>query len=136
MNTKHSSSERELLGLPDPISQQAHYQTPDGYLDNLTDEIMARLPETSRASIPVGRWTCIKPIVYLVACFVGLALTFQGIRTFVEPAVRDGAQPSEMVAHQSSNVDDELWAQYYEDYSASLIEQDYILDLAEESSSY
>lgn len=51
------------------------FTVPDGYFNNLTDRIMASLPEeeSSKASpVTVTTWMRIKPYLYMAAAFAGI----------------------------------------------------------------
>jgi hypothetical protein len=44
---------------------------PDGYFENLTSEVMNKLPEKEKVVFkeePVSTWTRLKPLLYLAAC--------------------------------------------------------------------
>jgi len=57
------------------VGKDNHFQTPEGYFENVTSEIMNRLPEIdySQAEAEVSTWQMVKPWVYLAAVFVGAA---------------------------------------------------------------
>lgn len=63
-----------------------HFKTPDGYFESFTDKVMANLPErTFEEDKPrtVSLWDRVKPLVYLAAMFVGIALMFGIAEDFV-----------------------------------------------------
>ena len=57
------------------VGKDNHFQTPEGYFDNLTSEIMNRLPEKdySQMETEVSMWQKAKPLLYMAAVFVGAA---------------------------------------------------------------
>lgn len=57
------------------VGKDNHFQTPEGYFENLTSEIMNRLPETdySQAETEISTWQKVKPWIYMAAVFVGAA---------------------------------------------------------------
>ena len=53
------------------------FQVPEGYFETLTSEVMSKLPQQEKVSVPnkpVTRWDHIKPWVYMAAMFAGAAL--------------------------------------------------------------
>ena len=53
------------------------FHVPEGYFENLTSEIMNRLPEKERLAFEKKEstmWERVKPWVYMAAMFVGAAL--------------------------------------------------------------
>ena len=53
------------------------FKVPEGYFENLTSEIMSKLPENSESSVEVPKvslWDKIKPWAYMAAMFIGAAL--------------------------------------------------------------
>ncbi len=58
------------------IGKESSFKVPDNYFENLTSEVMSKLPEkeTIVAHREVGRWSKLKPLFYMAAMFVGAAL--------------------------------------------------------------
>lgn len=59
----------------DKVGGRRPFSVPEGYFDNLTDGIMAALPqEDSVKQIPVAvtPWMRIKPYIYMAATFAGM----------------------------------------------------------------
>jgi len=59
------------------VGKDNSFHVPDGYFENLTLEVMNKLPE--RRKIAIGRkeptrWERMKPWVYMAAMFIGAAL--------------------------------------------------------------
>lgn len=53
------------------------FRVPEGYFEQLTADVMARLPEKATTDFPQERptlWTKMKPWVYMAAMFAGAAL--------------------------------------------------------------
>lgn len=53
------------------------FKVPDSYFENLTSEVMNKLPEKENVVFkeePVSTWTRLKPLLYMAAMFVGAAL--------------------------------------------------------------
>ena len=52
------------------------FKVPDGYFENLTSEVMNKLPEKEKSAFEVKKttkWDKIKPLAYMAAMFVGAA---------------------------------------------------------------
>lgn len=59
------------------VGKENAFRVPDGYFENLTSEVMNKLPEKeNQASIfrEPTRWERIKPWLYMAAMFAGAAL--------------------------------------------------------------
>ena len=58
------------------------FRVPEGYMEGLTDRIMARLPECpqQKETKVVSMADKIRPWLYLAASFLGLLLIFKGIQ--------------------------------------------------------
>lgn len=57
------------------------FRVPEGYMEGLTDQIMARLPERpqQKETKVVSMADKMRPWLYLAASFIGLLLIFKGI---------------------------------------------------------
>lgn len=119
METRRQFDE-ELLGLPHPEQSASHYATPEGFLEGLADGIMSRIPEQHAMDTPappVGWWIKARAVVYLAACFVGLALVFRVVQE-VTQSVPQSVAGVEM-------VDESEWETYYGEYNDKLIDRDH-----------
>ena len=71
------------------IGKDNPFQTPEGYFENFTSEMMSRLPEVdyNQEETEVSTWEKIKPWVYMAAVFVGAAfmLRLGGTMTKQDP---------------------------------------------------
>lgn len=59
------------------VGKENVFRVPDGYFENLTSEVMSRLPEKETPVIikrEPTKWERIKPWLYMTAMFVGAAL--------------------------------------------------------------
>ena len=59
------------------LGKENSFKVPDGYFENLTSEVMNKLPEKEKVVFkeePVSTWTRLKPLLYMAAMFVGAAL--------------------------------------------------------------
>lgn len=62
------------------------FKTPSGYFDSFSDELVRNLPERNFENISpktVTLWDRVKPLVYLAAMFVGIALMFAVAEDFI-----------------------------------------------------
>ena len=56
------------------LGKENSFKVPDGYFENLTSEVMNKLPEKEKVVFkeePVSTWTRLKPLLYMAAMFVG-----------------------------------------------------------------
>ena len=54
------------------LGMENSFKVPDGYFENLTSEVMNRLPEKAKVAFkeePVSTWTRLKPLLYM-ACLL------------------------------------------------------------------
>ena len=59
------------------LGKENSFKVPEGYFENLTSEVMNKLPEKEKVAFkeePVSTWTRLKPLAYMAAMFVGAAL--------------------------------------------------------------
>ena len=59
------------------LGKENSFKVPEGYFENLTSEVMNKLPEKEKVVFkeePVSIWTRLKPLLYMAAMFVGAAL--------------------------------------------------------------
>lgn len=73
------------------LGKENSFKVPDGYFENLTSEVMNKLPEKEKAfkEEPVSTWTRVKPLLYMAAMFVGAALIIRVASTDPKPAATD-----------------------------------------------
>lgn len=81
--------ENEILkkaGTKNPFS------VPEGYFENLTQEVMSRLPEKETVAVPqreATKWEKIRPWLYMAAMFVGAAMIIRVASSQHTPATAD-----------------------------------------------
>ena len=59
------------------LGKEDSFKVPGGYFENLTSEVMNKLPEKEKVVFkeePVSTWTRLKPLLYMAAMIVGAAL--------------------------------------------------------------
>ena len=75
------------------------FKVPDGYFENLTSEVMNKLPEKEKVAFKeetVSTWIRLKPLLYMAAMFVGAALIIRVASTDHKPAAADDVALTEV----------------------------------------
>ena len=57
------------------LGKENSFKVPEGYFENLTSEVMNKLPEKEKVTLkeePVSTWTRLKPLLYMAAMFIGV----------------------------------------------------------------
>ena len=91
------------------IGNNNPFKAPEGYFENLTEQIMAQLPEkVIQQPKKLSLWEQAQPWVYMVAMFVGIWLM---VNLFVN--VKQQTSTNEI--HFASVADIDEFYQYYED---------------------
>lgn len=94
--------EKELF---QKIGKENPFKVPEGYFENLTQQVMERLPEKEpQPTQEISMWERVKPWAYMAAMFVGLMFTVQ---VFVGKQDRQ-AVPAENVSPVSDLSDEYL----------------------------
>lgn len=76
------------------IGKEQPFKVPEGYFENLTSEVMNKLPEKEKVTYkeePVTAWTRMKPFLYLAAMFIGAALIIRVASADYKPVTEDVA---------------------------------------------
>lgn len=74
------------------IGTENAFRVPEGYFENLTSEVMNRLPEKEKPAFEkreVTMWERVKPWVYMTAMFAGAALIIRVASSDPTPATTD-----------------------------------------------
>ena len=74
------------------VGKENVFRVPDGYFENLTSEVMSRLPEKETPAFikkEPTKWERIKPWLYMTAMFVGAALIIRVASSDRTPAATD-----------------------------------------------
>lgn len=82
------------------------FKVPEGYFDQFTDDLMAKLPERTfdeEAPRKVTLWDKVKPVVYLAAMFAGIAAMFAVAEDFMQSGDETEAK-TELVATGGSTA--------------------------------
>lgn len=110
------------------------FKAPEGYFENLTSEVMNKLPEREKLASDVRReptmWERVKPWTYMAAMFIGAALIIRVASTNHKPATDEVAATE---VKDSGNISDQyinaaLDGSMMDDYSLYV----YLSDAGEE----
>ena len=74
------------------IGKEHSFKVPDGYVENLTSEVMNKLPEKEKVAFKeehISTWTRLKPLFYMAAMFIGAALIIRVASSNHQPATVD-----------------------------------------------
>lgn len=74
------------------LGKENSFKVPEGYFENLTSEVMNKLPEKEKVTFEeehISTWTKVKPFLYLAAMFVGAALIIRVASSDHKPAAVD-----------------------------------------------
>ncbi len=75
---------RKTLGTENP------FRVPEGYFEQLTSEVMERLPEKERVvTHETTMWERVRPLIYLTAMFIGAALIIRVASSHYTPPADD-----------------------------------------------
>lgn len=92
------------------IGKEHSFKVPEGYFENLTSEVMNKLPEKEKIVLkeePSGKWTKLKPFLYMAAMFIGAALIIRVASSDHKPVTNDVAaveSETEVVSDQLIDV--------------------------------
>ena len=81
------------------LGKENSFKVPEGYFENLTSEVMNKLPEKEKVTFkeePVSTWTRLKPLLYMAAMFVGAALIIRVASTDHKPVTADDVAVTEV----------------------------------------
>ena len=103
------------------IGKEHSFKVPEGYFENLTSEVMDKLPEKEKVVFKdesVSTWTRLKPLVYMAAMFVGAALIIRVASSDHKPVNNEVVAPepeTEVVSDQM--IDFAVEGAMLDDYS-------------------
>lgn len=89
------------------------FKVPEGYFDQFTDDLMAKLPERTfdeEAPRKVTLWDKVKPVVYLAAMFAGIAAMFAVAEDFMQSGDETEAKTELVATGGSAATTDETAA--------------------------
>ena len=82
------------------LGKENSFKVPEGYFENLTSEVMNKLPEKEKVTLkeePVSTWTRLKPLLYMAAMFIGAALIIRVASTDHKSVSTDDVAVTEVV---------------------------------------
>ena len=82
------------------LGEENSFKVPEGYFENLTSEVMNKLPEKEKVTLkeePVSTWTRLKPLLYMAAMFIGAALIIRVASTDHKSVATDDVAVTEVV---------------------------------------
>lgn len=101
----NQTERRKLMKEEDKIlkkvGKENPFRVPDGYFENLTSEVMSRLPEKEKPAIlqkEPTMWERVRPWVYMTAMFIGAAL-------IIRVASSDRTPVEERIANDDTDVE-------------------------------
>ncbi len=103
------------------VGKENVFRVPDGYFENLTSEVMSRLPEKETPAFikkEPTKWERVKPWLYMTAMFAGAALIIRVASADRAPATdqiaMDDTETTEVVSDEyiSSVLDNSMLDDY------------------------
>ena len=94
MSKKKRGEERmkEEDNILKKVGRENSFKVPEGYFENLTSEVMNKLPEKEKVAFKeehISTWTRLKPLFYMAAMFIGAALIIRVASSNHQPATVD-----------------------------------------------
>lgn len=93
------------------IGKETSFKVPEGYFENLTSEVMNKLPEKQKVTYKEEQttmWTRLKPLFYMAAMFVGAALIIRVASSDHKPVAEDVAVTVAVAETDTEQVSDEM----------------------------
>jgi len=113
--------EKERLYKIDEHQARRPFSVPEGYFDNLTQEIMAALPEQESiysTKITVTPWMRIRPYLYAAAAFAGIFFCIKAaVGINARNNTTDVAQVEETTIYSDEYIDSFLETAMIDDYT-------------------
>lgn len=112
------SRDQEILNQLEELKKKNPFKVPEGYLENLTDNIMSCLPEKVPVQEPkVTLYDKISPWLYLAAAFIGIVLLLKGVAS-LDISSKNGSNKTDGIRSevvQSEKSSDDEYLEYLED---------------------
>lgn len=113
---------KEEDGIWKKVGKGNAFKVPEGYFENLTSEVMDKLPEQKEPAFEVKeptRWDKLKPFFYMAAMFIGAALIIRVASISYRPDTTEMAAVEAIEADNDSDeyIDAVLEASMMDDYS-------------------
>ncbi len=107
------------------------FQVPEGYFENLTMQVMDRLPEKEKPAFRqkrVSLWDKVKPWTYMAAMFVGAALIIRVASTDHSPVDDRMVSEAELEMISDEYIHEAVNGSMLDDYSLYMYLSDASLD--------
>lgn len=107
---------KEENSIDKKVGKDNAFKVPEGYFELFTADLLSKLPEREIQTVEeekVGRWTKLKPFLYMAAMFIGAALIIR-VASFTQKDVKTSAE-SEVVSDQM--IDTAVEGAMMDDYS-------------------
>jgi len=107
------------------------FQVPEGYFENLTMQVMDRLPEKEKPAFRQKRaslWDKVKPWTYMAAMFVGAALIIRVASTDHSPVDDRMVSEAELEMISDEYIHEAVNGSMLDDYSLYMYLSDASLD--------
>ena len=114
MSKKKRGEERmkEEDNILKKVGRENSFKVPEGYFENLTSEVMGKLPEKEKPAFEEVKqptmWTRVKPLFYMAAMFVGAALIIRVASSDHKPAADDITVAVTAMETDTEQVSDEM----------------------------
>ncbi|MDR0845269.1 MAG: hypothetical protein LBN71_08610 [Tannerella sp.] len=110
----------------DDLKGHNPFKVPEGYFENLNNQIMSQLPELPhQAPKTVSLYSRVRPWLYMAAVFAGLLITFKLI-TYLQPSEKDTSQGTPLYVHATISGETVLTASEEEQDYFEYLETTYI----------
>ena len=112
--------EKERLYKIDEIEPRRPFTVPEGYFENLTQDIMASLPEQPSiysSKITVTPWMRIRPYLYAAAAFAGIFFCIKAAIGINSRHNAQVAQAEETTIYSDEYIDSFLETAMIDDYT-------------------
>lgn len=102
------------------IGKESSFTVPEGYFENLTSEMMDKLPEKAAVAfreVQPTTWNRMKPLAYMAAMFVGAALIIKVASSDSKPVDEVATSTVEKEAVSDQLIDVAVDGAMLDDYS-------------------
>lgn len=99
------------------MPREGGFKMPDNYLDNITSRVMEQLPEQpEQETVVVSLWTKVRPILYMAAMFMGIAL-FLNVVKWGSETIASAPEQALLVSPTENSVDELVLYSSMDDYA-------------------
>ncbi len=99
------------------MTRESWIKMPEDYLDNIASRVLEQLPELPEQETPVvSLWTKVRPILYMAAMFVGIAL-FLNVVKWGSDTIASTSEYAQLVLPTEDSVDEMVLYSSMDDYA-------------------